>query len=556
MNLSTLGRQLSAAIVLLFPGLGFAAGALDDVGGEQALNPTAIGMFLLFVAFTLYVTWWASKATTSSSTFYNAGGQISGAQNGLAIAGDFMSAASFLGITGLMYAGGFDGLILSLGAFGAWPVLMFLFARRVRNLGSFTFIDVISRRLDREPIRLVTAFSTIVIVIMYLIAQMVGAGKLIQLLFGLPYVVALLLVSGLVLAYVAFGGMLATTWVQIIKAGLLLFGVTLIAILLLADSGFSFSSLLGKAVDAHPKGEAILGAGVIFDDPVQILTIQVSMLFGTVGLPHILMRLFTVPDMRQAKLSAYYASLFIGYFYIALLVLGFGSIAYVAGAPEFFDAGGLLIGGSNMAAIHVATAVGGDILTGFMSAVCFATILAVVAGLTLSGAAAISHDVYAEVLKKGKPDPKTELRLTRASVLLIGLTAVLLGIAFEEENIAFIATIPMVVSASVTFPILFLSLFWSGFTTRGAIAGAVVGLVSSVVLIVLGPQVWVSVLGHAEALFPYDYPALFTMPASVLVMIWMSRADRSARGVTDRNNYAELLVQSEFGEAAPEVARA
>ena len=280
------------------------------------------------------------------------------------------------------------------------------------------------------------------------------------------------------------------------------------------------------------------------------------MLFGTVGLPHILMRLFTVPDMRQAKLSAYYASLFIGYFYIALLVLGFGSIAYVAGAPEFFDAGGRLIGGSNMAAIHVATAVGGDILTGFMSAVCFATILAVVAGLTLSGAAATSHDVYAEVLKKGKPDPKTELRLTRASVLLIGLTAVLLGIAFEEENIAFIATIPMVVSASVTFPILFLSLFWGGFTTRGAIAGAVVGLVSSVVLIVLGPQVWVSVLGHAEALFPYDYPALFTMPASVLVMIWMSKADRSARGVTDRNNYAELLVQSEFGEAAPEVARA
>ena len=544
------------ALLVMAPGLGLAAGSLDDTGGGQAINPTAIAMFLLFVAFTLYVTWWASKSTTTSSTFYNAGGKISGAQNGLAIAGDFMSAASFLGITGLMYVGGFDGLILSLGAFGAWPILMFLFAKRVRNLGSFTFIDVISQRLDRDPIRLVTAFSTILIVIMYLIAQMVGAGKLIQLLFGLPYEVALLLVSGLVLAYVAFGGMLATTWVQIIKAGLLLTGVTLIAFLLLADSGFSFSTLLGKAVDAHPKGEAILGSGVIFDDPVQILTIQVSMLFGTVGLPHILMRLFTVPDMRQAKLSAYYASLFIGYFYIALLVLGFGSIAYVASAPEFFDAGGKLIGGSNMAAIHVATAMGGDILTGFMSAVCFATILAVVAGLTLSGAAAISHDVYAEVLKKGKPNPKTELRLTRASVLLIGLAAVLLGIAFQEENIAFIATIPMVVSASVTFPILFLSLFWSGFTTRGAMAGALVGLVSSIVLIVLGPQVWVSVLGHAQPWFPYDYPALFTMPVSMAVMVWVSKSDRSPRGEVDRDNYAQLLVRSEFGAADAEASRA
>lgn len=539
------------ALAMVASPVAHGAGSLDGVSGAQSLNPTAIGMFLLFVAFTLYVTWWAAKATTTSSTFYNAGGQITGAQNGLAIAGDFMSAASFLGITGLMFVGGFDGLILSLGAFGAWPVLMFLFAKRVRNLGSFTFIDVISQRLDRDPIRLVTAFSTILIVIMYLIAQMVGAGKLIQLLFGLPYIVALLLVSALVLAYVAFGGMLATTWVQIIKAGLLLTGVTLIAILLLADSGFSFSALLGKAADAHPKGEGILSAGVIFKDPVQIVTIQVSMLFGTVGLPHILMRLFTVPDMRQAKLSAYYASLFIGYFYIALLVLGFGAIAYVSGVPEFLDDAGRLVGGSNMAAIHVATAMGGDVLTGFMSAVCFATILAVVAGLTLSGAAAISHDVYAEVLKKGKPDPKTELRLTRASVFLIGLAAVLLGIAFQNENIAFIATIPMVVSASVTFPILFLSLFWDGFTTRGAIYGAVVGLVSSVVLIVMGPQVWVSVLGNPEALFPYDYPALFTMPASVLVMVVFSKLDGSARGTVDRDNYRELLLRSEFGEASP-----
>ncbi len=527
----------------------FGAGAIDGEVARQPLNPTAIIMFLLFVVATLFITWRASKATTTSSTFYNAGGQITGAQNGMAIAGDFMSAASFLGITGLMFIGGFDGLILSLGAFGAWPVLMFLFAKRVRNLGSFTFIDVISQRLDRNPIRLVTAFSTIVIVVMYLIAQMVGAGKLIQLLFGLPYELALVIVSGLVLGYVAFGGMLATTWVQIIKAILLLTGVTLIALLLLTKLDFSFSALLKQATENHPKGEAILSSGVIFNDPIQILTIQISMLFGTVGLPHILMRLFTVPDMRQAKLSAYYASLFIGYFYIALLVLGFGAIALVYNTPAFFDSNGALIGGSNMAAIHVASAVGGDVLTGFMSAVCFATILAVVAGLTLSGAAAISHDVYAEVLKQGKPDPATELRLTRISVFLIGLAAVLLGIAFQNENVAFIATIPMVVSASVTFPMLLLSLFWSGLTTRGAIWGALVGLVSSIVLIVLGPQVWVSVLGNEQALFPYDYPALFTMPLSFVVMFFMSMADNSKRAEVDKENYRALEWRAEFGNA-------
>jgi cation/acetate symporter len=527
----------------------FGAGAIEGEVARQPLNQTAIIMFLLFVVATLFITWRASKATTTSSTFYNAGGQITGAQNGMAIAGDFMSAASFLGITGLMFIGGFDGLILSLGAFGAWPVLMFLFAKRVRNLGSFTFIDVISQRLDRNPIRLVTAFSTIVIVVMYLIAQMVGAGKLIQLLFGLPYELALVIVSGLVLGYVAFGGMLATTWVQIIKAILLLTGVTLIALLLLTKLDFSFSALLKQATENHPKGEAILSSGVIFNDPIQILTIQISMLFGTVGLPHILMRLFTVPDMRQAKLSAYYASLFIGYFYIALLVLGFGAIALVYNTPTFFDSNGALIGGSNMAAIHVASAVGGDVLTGFMSAVCFATILAVVAGLTLSGAAAISHDVYAEVLKQGKPDPATELRLTRISVFLIGLAAVLLGIAFQNENVAFIATIPMVVSASVTFPMLLLSLFWSGLTTRGAIWGALVGLVSSIVLIVLGPQVWVSVLGNEQALFPYDYPALFTMPLSFVVMFFMSVADNSKRAEVDKENYRALEWRAEFGNA-------
>ncbi len=544
--------KIIAALVSLslLPLWAQAAGSIDGDIEQQAVNPTAIVMFLIFVVLTLLITWRAARTTTSSASFYNAGGNITGLQNGAAIAGDFMSAASFLGITGLMFVAGFDALILSLGAFGAWPVLMFLFAKRVRNLGSYTFVDVVSQRLAKDQIRLVAALGTIAVVILYLIAQMVGAGKLIQLLFGLPYEYAVAIVSALVLAYVAFGGMLATTWVQIIKAALLLGGVTFMAILIMAQAGFSFSTLLDMAVEQHPQGEAILSPGVVFKDPIQIATIQVSMLFGTLGLPHILMRLFTVPDMRQAKLSAFYATLFMGYFYIVLLVIGFGSIALLYGNPEFFDADGNIIGGINMVAIHIASAVGGDVLTGFMSAVSFATILAVVAGLTVSGAAAISHDLYAEVLKQGKPDAKAELRITRIAVFVIGLVAVLLGIAFENENVAFIAVMPMVMAASVTFPILFLSLYWRGLTTRGAIIGALVGFIASIVLIVLGPQVWVSILGHAEPLFPYNYPALFTMPLAFFVIMGVSIADRSARGKVDRQSYHDLLIRSELGPNA------
>ncbi len=521
------------------------------------MDTVAIGMFLVFVLATLAVSFWASRRTHSSQDFYTAGGQITGLQNGTAIAGDFMSAASFLGITGLMFLGGFDGLVLALGAFAAWPLLLFLLARRVRNLGSFTFVDVVSQRLERTQIRVVAAGATIVVVVLYLIAQMVGAGKLIQLLFGLPYEVAVVAISVLVLAYVTFGGMLATTWVQIIKAILLMTGVTITAFLVMYLSGFSLDTLLATAVTQHPRGERILAPGVLFDSPVQVATILVSMLFGTLGLPHILMRLFTVPDMHEAKKSAFYASLFMGYFYLALVIVGFGAVAFVYGNPAFFTSEGQLIGGSNMAAIHLATAVGGNLLTGFMSAVTFATILAVVAGLTVSGAAAISHDLYAEVLCKGAPDARRELQLTRLTTVVIGVIAVVLGILFQNENVAFIATMPMVVAASVNFPILFLSLYWSGLTTRGAIAGALVGLVSSVSLIVVGPQVWVSVLGFERALFPYDYPALFTLPLAVLVMSVVSWLDSSDRAGVDRSNYHSLLVRSEFGESGrpPPVAR-
>ena len=497
---------------------------------------------------TLYISYWASRRTKSSSDFYTAGGKISGLQNGTAIAGDFMSAASFLGITGLIFLGGFDGLVLAIGAFTAWPLLLFLFARRVRNLGSFTFVDVISQRLERTRIRLVAIGGTIVVVLLYLIAQMVGAGKLIELLFGLPYEVAVFSVAALVLVYVTFGGMLATTWVQIIKAILLTIGVTMVAFLVLAESGFSLGALFRLAIEQHPRQADIMAPGVLFQDPVQVATIMVSMLFGTLGLPHILMRLFTVPDMVEAKKSAFYASLFMGYFYLTLVVIGFGAVAYVWGNPAFYSGDGELLGGNNMAAIHLSTAVGGDVLTGFMSAVTFATILAVVAGLTVAGAAAISHDLYAEVLCRGRPSARMELRLTRLTTLAIALIAVALGILFQKENVAFIATMPMVVAASVNFPILLLCLYWPGLTTRGAVYGALVGLVSSVALIIIGPQVWVSVLGFDRPLFPYDYPALFTLPLALAIMWLLSVSDRSARGHTDRANYHSLLLRSEYGE--------
>lgn len=547
-----------AALALLSLVTGFASAA-GDMSGEverQPLNPVAIGMFLAFVASTLLISYWAARRTRSSKDFYTAGGQITGLQNGTAIAGDFMSAASFLGLTGLIFLGGFDGLVLAIGAFSAWPILLFLLAKRVRNLGSFTFTDVVSQRLERTRIRLVAVVGTIVVVILYLIAQMVGAGKLIELLFGLPYEIAVVTVSVLVLAYVTFGGMLATTWVQIIKAVLLITGVTITAVLVLAQTGFSFEALLEAATAEHPKGTAILAPGLLFSDPVQVATMLVSMLFGILGLPHILMRLFTVPTMQEAKKSAFYASLFMGYFYLMLVILGFGTVALLYQQPRFFTEAGQLIGGSNMAAIHLASAVGGDILTGFMSAVTFATILAVVAGLTVAGAAAISHDLYAEVICKGAPDPRKELLLTRLTTIVIGVIAIVLGILFEGENVAFIATMPMVVAASVNFPILFLSLFWPGLTTRGAVLGASAGLVSSVVLIVVGPQVWVSVLGFEQALFPYNYPALFTLPFALLVTWLVSVSDGSARGQVDRNNYHALLMRAEFGpDGDLEVAR-
>ena len=414
-------------------------------------------MFAVFVFATLGITWWAARRTRSASDYYAAGGAISGTQNGFAIAGDFMSAASFLGISGLVYSSGYDGLIYSVGALAGWPLVLFLLAERLRNLGRFTFADAVSYRLQVAPVRTMSACGTLVVVIMYLIAQMVGAGTLIQILFGLPYEVAVILVGVLMVLYVSFGGMIATTWVQIIKAALLLFGSSVLALLVMWHLDFSFERLFADAIGVHERGAAMLTPGGLLPDPVSAISLGIALVFGTAGLPHVLMRFFTVPDAREARNSVMIATTLIGYFYLLIFVLGFGAVIFVSQDPQYFS-DGLLRGGNNMAAVHLSQAVAGDVFLGFISAVAFATILAVVSGLTLSGASAISHDLYASVLRRGHASEAETLRISRFASLALGVIAVLLGMAFEGQNVAYMVLLAFAVAASVNFPVLFLSM--------------------------------------------------------------------------------------------------
>ncbi|MCA1941254.1 MAG: cation acetate symporter, partial [Caenispirillum bisanense] len=532
------------------PGLALAAGAIDGAVQKQATNWVAIFMFLAFVAGTLGITYWAARQTKSAKDFYTAGGGITGFQNGLAIAGDYMSAASFLGISALVFASGFDGLIYSIGFLVGWPVILFLVAERLRNLGKFTFADVASFRLQQKPIRTLSACGTLTVVALYLIAQMVGAGKLIQLLFGLDYMVAVVIVGALMIAYVMFGGMLATTWVQIIKAVLLLSGATFMAVMVLYNYGFSFEKLFTAATQVHAKGTAIMAPGGLVKDPLDAISLGLALMFGTAGLPHILMRFFTVADAKEARKSVFFATGFIGYFYILTFVIGFGAIVLVLGNPEFTTAAGALIGGNNMAAIHLSKAVGGDFFLGFISAVAFATILAVVAGLTLSGASAVSHDLYAMVIKKGHATDKDEMRVSKMTTLVLGIVAVFLGIAFEKQNIAFMVGLAFAIAASVNFPVLFYSMFWKKLTTKGAFYGGFLGLATAVALVVFGPTVWVEVLGNENPIVPWKNPAIFSMTAAFLGIWIFSLLDNSKQAEDERRAFDDQYVRSQTGIGA------
>ena len=516
-------------------------------GGGSSVNVTAIIMFLIFVGATLGITYWAAQKTKTAADFYSAGGGLSGFQNGLAIAGDYMSAASFLGISGLVFVSGFDGLIYSVGWLVGWPIIMFLIAEQLRNLGKYTFADVASYRLSQTPIRSIAATGTLIVVILYLIGQMVGAGKLIQLLFGLPYTYAVIVVGVLMVLYVTFGGMLATSWVQMIKACLLLFGATLIALLALSQFGFSLETMFNEAVATHSKGISIMSPGALVSDPIDAISLGMALMFGTAGLPHILMRFFTVPNATEARKSVFYATGFIGYFYILTFIIGFSAIVLITKNPEFLNAEGGIIGGNNMAAMHLSDAVGGDLLLGFISAVAFATILAVVSGLTLAGASAISHDLYASVFARGRATEKQEVAISRAAVVVLGVVAIILGIAFEKQNIAFLVGLTFAVAASINFPILFASMFWSKLTTRGALYGGSLGLLTAVTLVVLGPTVWVEIFGFDTAIFPSKYPALYSISAAFLGIWFFSVTDKSARAKDEIEAFVAQDVRCQTG---------
>jgi cation/acetate symporter len=585
---------LLGAFLTLAAGTAFAAGADLGQTTKQATNWTAIVMFAAFVIATLGITKWAAAKTKSAADFYTAGGGITGFQNGLAIAGDYMSAASFLGISAAVMASGYDGLIYSIGFLVGWPVITFLMAERLRNLGKFTFADVAGYRFAQTPIRAFAASGTLVVVAFYLIAQMVGAGSLIKLLFGLDYWIAVVLVGALMMVYVLFGGMTATTWVQIIKAIMLLAGVTFMAFMVLAQFGFSPEALFAKGVEvktalagvaqeaaiaaatasaaaaATPEaaaaasaalekavatdpakvGMSIMGPGGFIKDPISAISFGMALMFGTAGLPHILMRFFTVPDAKEARKSVFWATTWIGYFYVLIFIIGFGAITLVMTNPELNAQ--LKAGGANMAAVLVAKAVGGDVFFGFISAVAFATILAVVAGLTLSGASAVSHDLYATVFKKGNADSASELRVSRITTLALGVIAVALGIAFEKQNIAFMVALAFAIAASANFPVLFMSVLWKDCTTRGAVIGGFLGLISSVALTVVSPSVWEATLGNPKgsAWFPYASPALFSMTIG-FVGIWLfSILDNSEQAKKERAAFAAQQVRSETGFGA------
>jgi cation/acetate symporter len=478
-------------------------------------NAIAMGFFFGFIAITLGITYWAARRTSTTEHFYAAGRTVSPGQNGFALAGDYMSAASFLGIAGLVSTTGFDGLIYSTGWLVGWPVVLFLIAEPLRNLGKYTFADVVALRLKQTPVRIAAAIGTLSTVIFYLIAQMVGAGGLIKLMFGLSYEVAISIVGAAMIAYVLFGGMLATTWVQIVKAVLLLGGALLLALLVLSRFNFNPSALFAAA--AAKYGDGVLAPGQLVTNPLDAISLGMALMFGTAGLPHILMRFYTVPDARAARTSVFYATGLIGFFYLLTFILGFGAMVLVG--PEAIRA---VDKGGNMAAPLLAEFIGGTPFLGFIAAVAFATILAVVAGLALAGASALSHDLWVNVVRKGTASGDEELKVAKVATVVLGVLAVMLGITFKGQNVAFMVSLAFAIAASGNFPALLMSIFWRRFSTAGAVASMLTGTFGTLLLIWLSPTIQVDILKGTSAIFPLKNPALVTIPLSFLVGIVVS----------------------------------
>jgi cation/acetate symporter len=480
-------------------------------------NPVATAIFLAFVLVTLGITGWANRRSAAAKDFYTAGGRITARQNGLAIAGDYLSAASFLGTVAVFFSIGADGLLYAVGAVAGWPIALCLVGERLRNLGRYTFSDVLGYRLAERPVRLLAAVSTLCLSGAYLIAQLVGAGTLVQVLFGIPYAHAIVLVGTLMMIYVTVGGMVATTWIQIVKASVLLLTSFAMVVLVFRHFGPSLDSLIGGALSMQSDPAQYLRTGKLVPDGFSAVSLGLAFALGPAGLPHVLMRFFTVKDAKTARLSLSYATTIIALFQLVIIVLGYAAAALVPHGP---------LGGANMAAIHLARALGGETLLGVAAAVTFATILAVVSGLTLAAVSSVSHDLYKHVFKRGQVSEVSELRVSRFATVLLGIVVMYAAILFQHENIGFLATLPLVIAASVNFPLLILAMYWRGLTTRGAFAGGLAGLLLSVGLIVLSKKVWVDVLGNTHALFPYEYPTLFSLSAALIVA-------RSSRGLIE-----------------------
>ena len=556
---SLLASNLSMAADAAMSAVAPATAAVAAVApAEVPLNWHAIIMFVLFVAVTLVITYWAATHTKTASDFYAAGRGITGLQNGMAIAGDYMSAASFLGIAALVYFNGFYGLLFSVGWLVGWPIILFLIAERLRNLGKFTYADVVSFRLKQGPVRTMAAISSLIVVIWYLIGQAVGAGQLLHTLVPqISYRESIVIVGALIIIYVTFGGMKATTWVQIIKAGLLLGGATMMAFGVMAHEGFSFAKLFNDAVAAHPKHLEIMKSVVPIGakaNPIESISLGLTLMFGTAGLPHILMRFFTVTDSKAARKSVLYGTCFIGFFYVLTFIIGFGAIVLVANNPEYVaDLSKSVLnlkGGGSMPAVYLSHALGGDFFLGFIAAVAFATILAVVSGLTLAGASALSHDIYANVIMKGTATEKQEVWVSKMMVIGLGVLAVILGIAFEKQNVAYIVALTFSIAACTNFPILVLSIFWRGLTTRGAVLGGYTGVFGSIGLLIIGPTVWTKVLAMGPAIFPYDFPTFVVLPAVLIVAYIVSVTDSSESGKKERAAYDAQMIRAETGLGA------
>jgi cation/acetate symporter len=510
------------------------------------VNVEAVAIFAVVVAITLGITYWASKRTKDATTFWAAGRGITGAQNGFAIAGDYMSAASFLGIAGLIFLFGFDGFLYSVGFLVAFLVVLFLLAERMRNSGKFTMADVLSFRLNEKPARTAAALGTLTVVAFYLIAQMVGAGILIQALVGIDFSLAVLLTGLFMLTYVVFGGMLATTWVQIIKAVLLMTATIVLSLFVLGKMGWNPVELFNRAEAQHEAGSAYLAPGLRFENPIDTISLGLALLLGTAGLPHILMRFFTVPDAKAARSSVVWAVGLIGAFYVMTTFLGFGARALLgeAGTTGLVDEAG------NLAAPLLAQSVGGgegtvggDAFLAIIAAVAFATILAVVAGLVISASGAVAHDVWSNVIRKGRDSEHEEVLVARLAALSIGAIAIAIAIVGGSDlNVSYMVGLAFAVAASANFPALFLALTWKRFNTTGAVVGVLAGVISSVGLVLVGPDV------SSNPVIELTQPAIISVPLGFAGCILGSMFSRTEAKAT--REFEELHVRSLTGLGA------